>query len=88
MRLRSLDIKEPLFFAQIDLHDLLQLMPPPKQMEQLPLYPGSDRDLTITLPQALPMNNVFSAIRSIPSKLLKEILLLDIYRSEELGKGM
>lgn len=84
-RLLRLGIEERVFFAQIDLHDLFEVKEGEKQMTPLPQYPGSDRDWTLSLKKELPIAKVFDAIESVPSKLLKETSLIDLYESEKLG---
>ncbi|NGX51263.1 MAG: hypothetical protein K1060chlam2_01128, partial [Chlamydiae bacterium] len=84
-RLRLLDIEERVVFAQFDLHDLLEVKGGEKQMTPLPQFPGSERDWTITLKAEVALAQLFEAIDSLPSKLLKEWSLLDLYESEKLG---
>lgn len=86
--LRKLDVPQRIFFGEINLHDLFQVRRQGTQkMEDLAIYPGSDRDWTVTLQEDFPIEKVFSAIRSIPSEYLEEASLVDIYHSDKLGKG-
>lgn len=86
---RSLDVPQPILFAEINLHDLMQMRPTADtRMQPIPIYPGSERDWTITLPEATPIENVMKAIGSVSTRLLEKVSLLDIYRSDKLGKGL
>ena len=85
-RLKKLGIVKRVYFAQLDLHDLLQVAGKTKKMSPLPQYPGSERDWTITCDRHLPMGTLFDAIKAFPSKLLKAFSLLDVYESEKIGK--
>lgn len=85
-RLPLLGIKERIFFAQIDLHDLFELKGCDRHFAPLPLFPGSDRDWTVTLRGDMSLAKLFAAIDNSSSTLLKNRLLLGIYRSEKLGK--
>jgi phenylalanyl-tRNA synthetase beta chain len=57
-------------------------------MHDLPQFPGSDRDWTLTIPEELAIEEVFTAINSARSHLLEKLLLLDIHRSEKLGSEL
>lgn len=86
--LRRLDTPQTIFFAELNLHDLFQVRSQENKMQSIPVYPGSQRDWTITLEEATPIADVFSAIRATHSRLLESFSLLDVYRSEKLGKNL
>jgi phenylalanyl-tRNA synthetase beta chain len=75
-------------FAEINLHDLIQVRAQAAKMQDLPLYPGSERDLTLTINDQMPIAEVFAAIRQSPSGLLEDVSLIDVYRSDKLGKDI
>ncbi len=83
--LSVLNLSKPLFFAQINLHPLFDLKPGFPQVKPLSQFPGSDRDWTFTLSKTTPIDIILNAISRISSKLLKEVVLLDIYESEKIG---
>jgi phenylalanyl-tRNA synthetase beta chain len=83
---RRLDIPQRIYFAEVNLHDLIQIRSPDKKMKPIPIYPSSERDWTVTLPESTPINEVLTTIRSIPSGLLENVSILDLYRSDKLGK--
>jgi phenylalanyl-tRNA synthetase beta chain len=80
-----LDIKDPLFFAEIDLQQLSTFVPKVWQSSPIPPFPGSERDWTITLKESLPVDELFTTIRQISSPFLKDVFLLDVYQSDQLG---
>lgn len=83
---RRLDVPQRILFAEMDLQSLYRLRKPLQKMKPLPIYPCSERDWTIKLKEEIPIEQVFNAIHSIPTTLLEEVTLLDVYRSEKLGK--
>ncbi|WP_194848341.1 phenylalanine--tRNA ligase subunit beta [Candidatus Neptunochlamydia vexilliferae] len=85
-RLERLGIEERIFFAQIDLHDLIEVRGKEKKMTPLPQFPGSERDWTVTVQHDVPMGSFSNVLKAFPSKLLKEFYLLDLYESEKIGK--
>lgn len=86
--LRRLDVSQRIFFAEINLHDLIKVRKTDQKMKDIPIYPCSERDWTITMPDEVPIKKVLEAILSIGSKYLEEVTVLDIYRSDKIGKEM
>ncbi len=80
-----LGIKDPIFFAEIDLGQVSQLTSKNWLTSPIPLFPGSERDWTLTLRDSVPINEVFAAIQQVPSPFLRDFFLLDVYQSEQLG---
>jgi phenylalanyl-tRNA synthetase beta chain len=85
--LRTLDVDQRIYFAEINLHDLFQKRKADVRMQELPRYPGSERDWTITLDKSVPMGEIFEAIRAVATPLLTKVSLLDIYWNEKLGNS-
>jgi phenylalanyl-tRNA synthetase beta chain len=85
--LRRLDIPKRVFFAEIDLQDLFQIRKKDFQMQDLSIYPGSSRDLTITLKESTSIQTILNIIQDIPSLFLEEVTVGDLFRSERIGKG-
>ena len=79
-----LNVSNPLFFAQINLHTLFELNPGFPQITPLPQFPGSDRDWTFTLNKDISIQSILDVVVHIPSKLLKQVFLLDIYEDEKM----
>ena len=69
-----------------EVHELIQFRVQAEQMTPLPQFPGSERDWTITLKEETNISDAFDAVENFKSKLLDEINLLDVYRSEKLGR--
>lgn len=85
---RRLDVPQRIYFAEINLHDVYKVKKPQRKMTEIPIYPGSERDLTLTLKDEVPIGHIFNLIAAVPSRLLEKVSLLDIYRSEKLGTGL
>jgi len=84
--LRTLDIKQRVFFAELNLHDLYPLKQKQIQVRPLPSYPGSERDWTISLREEAPLQEVLQTIYTVRSRLLERVYLLDLYKSDQIGK--
>jgi phenylalanyl-tRNA synthetase beta chain len=74
------------YFAECNLHELFLRACERKEVIDAPLYPGSERDATLCLPDALCVQRVFEVIDSVGSSLLQNVVLLDLYKSEQIGK--
>ena len=86
---RRLDVPQPILFAEINLNDLLEIRPAADvQMKAIAIYPGSERDWTITMKEETPVEEIFKALRRVNSRLLEKVTLQDIYRSDKLGQGL
>lgn len=83
--LETLDIKEKVYFAQLDLQELFNQSQKYVMMQPLPVYPGSERDWTATFKESTLCSTILENLTSISSRLIKSITLLDLYRSEKLG---
>lgn len=82
---RRLDVPLRILFAELNLYDLFKSRKKEVMMKPLPEFPASERDWTISLKEEAPVNQVVDAIKSIPSHLLEDVYLSDMYRSETIG---
>jgi phenylalanyl-tRNA synthetase beta chain len=82
---RRLDAAQRILFAEFNLHDLLQVAKKLEKVQPLPLYPGSERDWTITLDSSIPYEAIEEAVKQQHTQLLESVSLVGIYRSEKLG---
>ena len=83
---RKLDVPERIYVGEINLQDLMDLVPKPSKMKTLNLYPSSSRDWTVTVKEEVPVSHILDAIHTIESPYLEEVRLKYIYRSEKLGE--
>lgn len=84
----SLGITRPVFYAECNLHDLIQFRSSDERMESLPQFPSSTRDATLTLSEKIPVTQIFQAIDQMDIPILENsVEMIDLYRSEQLGEG-
>ncbi len=86
--IRGLDVQQRIYFAELNLQDLMQVRQVNYKMKEIPIYPGSERDWTLTVQESIPVQKLFDIIHACESNLLKTVYLLDIYRSPTLGEGL
>src|SRR5581483_30431 len=82
----KLDVPQRIFFAEVNLNELISFIPKQWKIEELAQFPGSERDWTITLNENVPVEAILKAIRTTPSRLLEKVILFDLYKSEQIGK--
>ena len=85
-QMARIDVSQPVFFAELNLHELIPFVPKQWKVADLSPFPGSERDWTVTLNDELPIEDVLHVLRSVPSRLLERVTLLDLYKSEQIGK--
>lgn len=85
--LRRLGINQRVFFAEINLSELLHQVKHSIKMTPLQQYPASERDWTVTVPEEFPLERLIKALRATASPLVENIFLLKLYRSDKVGVG-
>lgn len=86
--LRRLDVTQRIFFAEVNLQDLIKVEKKSQKAHSLALYPSSERDWTVTVKEEMSLAEMLNKILSVPSRLREKVSLLDIYRSEKVGEGL
>lgn len=84
--LLKLDIHQRVFFAELNLNDILPLKKKSKNFSELTAFPSSERDWTVTLKENVPIATILQAIERTKSPYLEQFYLLDLYTSDQLGK--
>ena len=73
--------------AEFDLDLLLPLIPPLYQTQDLPTFPPVLEDLALVVDETTPADQVAALIRQTGGKLLADVHLFDVFRSQALGAG-
>lgn len=87
--LKQLDIPLPVYFAELNLNDLFPFIEKRLldfQMNPIPSFPGSQRDWTVTLKDSTPLGVILEKMKAQSSPLLETVQLLDLYKSDKIGK--
>ncbi len=83
--LRRLDLPQRILYAEFNLHDLHAVQVKVKKVNDLPRYPASERDWTLTVSEEISHSAILDVLRSVASPLVTDIMLVDLYKSEKLG---
>jgi len=83
--LQELSLERRVYFAELNLHDLFPLRKG-RRFSELAVFPGSERDWTVSLKESVPLSEVFQALQRLRPEFLESFRLLDLYQSEQIGK--
>jgi phenylalanyl-tRNA synthetase beta chain len=87
-KLDRFDIKQPVFYADLNWDSLLKLNKKNNiHYKDVSKYPAVNRDLAIIVPKALPFEAVEKATAAARVNKLTSISLFDIFESEKIGAG-
>jgi phenylalanyl-tRNA synthetase beta chain len=81
------NFKAAVLAAEIDLDLLLDLIPPIYQTADVPTFPPVLEDLAFILDEAVPAEKVEALMRQTGGKLVADVKLFDVFRSEQIGGG-
>lgn len=84
---RRLDVSQRILFGEINLENLMQVSKRKDKITPLAIYPGSERDWTLTIKDTVPFTTLMDTLKQNSPSLLEGIQLLAIYRSEKLPSG-
>lgn len=79
--------KAPMLAAEFDLDLLIELVPPLYQTVDVPVFPPVIEDLAFIMDEDLAAEKAEALIRQTGGKLLADVKLFDIFRSEQIGAG-
>lgn len=85
----AMDIKQDVLCAIFDMDNILKFTKNNKlQVKEISKFPAMRRDLALVLDENVEFEGVLKTSKKLKSKLLQEVSLFDVYKSEEhLGKG-
>ena len=85
--LKGFNIKQPVYFLEIDLEKLLTMERQPKQFTSLLRYPAVKRDISLTLPESTPAGELLRAITGLRQKYVETTEIFDVYRGKPIQAG-
>jgi phenylalanyl-tRNA synthetase beta chain len=83
--LGSLDIQQRVLFAECDFQELMRLERKETKMQELPVFPSSERDWTVTVSKSATFGEIKAKIEACKPSILESTKLVAIYENEKLG---
>lgn len=80
-------LPEKVYFFEIDCENLISLVNPSVHFTALPKYPLVQRDLSLMIREEIPSGEIIKAIRSVDTRLIKRVVLFDVFRGEQISAG-
>ncbi len=85
---RNFELRVPLFVAEFDLEQLLNVVGGDfLRIEPPPRFPAVRRDLALVVKERVPVSELLEVIRQAGGLLLAEVELFDLFRGRELPPG-
>ncbi|MBM9536236.1 phenylalanine--tRNA ligase subunit beta [Desulfobulbus alkaliphilus] len=85
--LKEFDIKQPVYFFEIDLHQLLTMSKEAKKFSPLPRYPSIRRDMSLVVPDSVAAGDLLEAIHAQQQKYVESADIFDVYRGNPIEPG-
>ena len=87
-QMQGRDIKNEVFYAEIDWNELTRLYKKTKvKYQPVPKFPSIQRDISMIVPDSTPYASIRAAIFSCNPKLIREVSITDVYKGESIGAG-
>ncbi len=80
------DIKQPVFFVNLNWDVVLKNQGRQVQFKEISKYPSVERDLAMVVPKAMKYREISERIEKLKLNKLKDVKLFDVFESEKLGR--
>ncbi|TAF68278.1 MAG: phenylalanine--tRNA ligase subunit beta [Cytophagales bacterium] len=85
--LKALDIKQPVWYAEIEWEMLLQQYHQTMEFQEISKYPEVRRDLSLVLDKNIGFDRIEQVVKQREKQLIKNINVFDVYEGANLGEG-
>jgi phenylalanyl-tRNA synthetase beta chain len=84
--LENYEIGVKAYVAKLDVQKLFNLQKGEIQYKKLPKFPASTRDLSLVCDEQIEVGVIEKTIKASAGKILENVEIFDVYRSEQIGK--
>lgn len=81
------DIKQPVYLAELDFEELMEVVPETIVAKELARFPSADRDIAIVVDEAVMAHDIEEEIKKAGAGLVDEIWIFDLYRGKSIPSG-
>ncbi len=85
--LGKLDIKQPVFVAEVEVERLIPMSRPSIEFTPLPLYPAAPRDLAIVVADNVQAEELVSTVKRTAGGLAEAVRIFDLYTGKQIENG-
>ncbi len=83
----AFDLKTTVFYAEIDITELITTPSKLTRYHSLPKFPAAERDFSFVIPDAISVSLICSEIFSV-SPLIEDVYPFDVYKGDKIGPGL
>jgi phenylalanyl-tRNA synthetase beta chain len=83
----TFDLKTTVFYAELDITDLINAPIQLTRYHPLPKFPAAERDFSFIMPDQISVSLISDEIYSV-SPLIENVYPFDLYRGEKIGSGL
>lgn len=84
---KDFGIRQPVFFAEIDVQTLFQSANPSFGMRELPRFPKVRRDLSLVLDRNVSFGQIRDLVHSLEKNLIRDVTVFDVYEGKNIPAG-
>ncbi|WP_153795805.1 phenylalanine--tRNA ligase subunit beta [Foetidibacter luteolus] len=82
------DIRQPVYFVDMDFVQLLKLVEKQKiRYQEVPKFPAVQRDLALVVDRAVNYDSIEKTVEKLRLQKLQQVRLFDVFESDKLGAG-
>lgn len=85
--LKQWDLKEPVFFAEISLENLVEHAKQVPAFKEWPRYPAIERDLSLVVNESVKSGDLTREIQGMGQGLIRQVVLFDLFRGKRVPEG-
>ena len=83
----KLDLKRPVFLAELDLDLLLKRRTSARSFKALPQFPAIRRDVAMLVDESVSYDDVIRAVKKAKAKFLQSVSIFDVFRGKGIPEG-
>ncbi|MGD0348890.1 MAG: phenylalanine--tRNA ligase subunit beta [Verrucomicrobiota bacterium] len=84
---KKYDLRDAVFLAELNLHQLLARRNPAKSLKPLPQFPAIRRDVAMIVPEATTHEAVLQVVKQAKPANLEAVELFDVFRGKNVPEG-
>jgi phenylalanyl-tRNA synthetase beta chain len=84
---RAADIKQPIYYLEIALEEMMQSSQTIWNYQPLPVYPAAPRDLAMVVDDSLRAGDIIATIKKTAGDLAERVDLFDLYTGKQIATG-
>jgi phenylalanyl-tRNA synthetase beta chain len=85
--LKNYDLKQTVFYFELDMNQLYGMIPESLQAKPIPKYPATSRDVTVIIDRDIEAGSLLTFIRDLKEGLVEQLSLFDVFADDPIPDG-